>query len=183
MNPVAVYLCIFSTFLVFSLVSKGNWTHVIMTETKQYVYLWHSVCICCFLPPPQRNCSSTGCKKIRGQVDDCHPVSERRNLPVDNPDLALENRCGRTKLWMAEGTKSVKCRGFGVFVKLDFHVPYSFCLSAGDWNTIWCRGIVKLQTYIWKIISYVISRHDMLVLIEVMYNINIILRYIWVIKI
>lgn len=54
-------------------------------------------------------------------------VSKRRNLPVDNPDLALENHSGRAKLWMTEGTKSVKCRGVGVFVKLYFHVLYSAC--------------------------------------------------------
>lgn len=90
------------------------------------------VCVCRFLPLPQRHCTSTGCEKIRGQVDDCHPVGERRTLPVDNPDLASENHYGRAKLWMAEGTKSVKCRGVGVFIKLNFHAPYSFCLSAGD---------------------------------------------------
>lgn len=128
----AVYLCIFPTLLIFSLVSKGNETHMIMTETKQvYVRLWGGVCICCFLPLLQRHCASTGCKKLHDQVDDCHPVSERRTLPVDNPDLASENHYGRAK-WMAEGTKPVKCRGVGVFVKLNFHVPCSFCLSAGD---------------------------------------------------
>lgn len=127
MNPIAVYLCIFSTLLLFSLVSKGKGTDVIMTETKHYVYLWCSVYVCCFLPVPQRNYSSTGCTTIRGQVDDCHPVSERRNLPVDNPDLALENHCGRAKLWMAEGTKSVKCK---VLVCLSNWISMCLILSA-----------------------------------------------------
>lgn len=92
------------------------------------------VCVCYFLPLPQRNCASTVCNKICGQVNDCNSVSEKRTLPVDNPGSASENHHGRAKLWMAEGTKSVKCRGVGVFVKLNFHAPFSFCLSTGDQN-------------------------------------------------
>lgn len=147
MNRITTYLFIFPTFLIFSLASKGNETDVIMTETKHvYVHLWVSVCR--FLPLLQRHCTFTGWEKIRGQVDDCRPISERRTLPVDNTDSASENHCGRAKLWMAEGTKSVKCRGVGVFVKLNFHALYSFCLSAGDWNIFWCRGIARFDFYI-----------------------------------
>lgn len=56
---------------------------MIMTETKHvYVPLWGSVCVCVcyFLPLPQRNYASTGCKKICDQVDDCNPVSEKKDL-------------------------------------------------------------------------------------------------------
>lgn len=46
MNMISTYLFIFSSLLIFSLVSKGNETHVIMTETKHvYVHLWGSVCL------------------------------------------------------------------------------------------------------------------------------------------
>lgn len=128
MNPIVVCLCIFPTFVIFSLVSEGSETHVIMTEIKHvFVCLWDNVCVCPFLPPPQRNCASTGYKKLRQQFYDCHPVSERRTLPVDSPHVASENHYGRAKLWMAEGTKSVKC----MFVKLNFHAPYSLLVSWG----------------------------------------------------
>lgn len=85
------------------------------------------MCVCPFLPLPQRNCASTGYKKSRHWVCDCHPVSGRRTLPVDSPRVASENHYGRAKLWMADGTKSVKC----MFVKLNFCAPYSLLVSWG----------------------------------------------------
>jgi len=158
---ITTYLFIFPTLLIFSLVSKGNETPVIVTETKHvYVRLQGSVCVCRFLPPPHRNCASTGCEKIRGHVGDCHPISERRTLPVDNPHSASENHYGRAKSWMAEGIKLVKCRGVGMFVKLYFCVPYSFCLSNGGWNIFWCRGIVRFKPSNIKIRRWVLSKHS-----------------------
>lgn len=46
MNLIVLYLCIFPTFVLFSLVSEGSETHVIMTEIKHvYVRLWDNVCV------------------------------------------------------------------------------------------------------------------------------------------
>lgn len=46
MNLVVVCLCIFPTFVLFSLVSEGSETHVIVTEIKHvYVRLWDNVCV------------------------------------------------------------------------------------------------------------------------------------------
>lgn len=119
MNLVVVYLCIFPAFVLFSLVSKGSETHVITAEINHVcVCLWDSVCVFA-LPLPQRSCASAGYKKLHHQVYDCHPVSERRTLPVDSPRVVSENHYGRAKLGLAEGTRSVKC----IFVKLNFHAP------------------------------------------------------------
>lgn len=143
MNPIVVCLCIFPTFVIFILVSEGSETHVIMTEIKHvFVCLWDNVCVCPFLPPPQRNCASTGYKKLRQQFYDCHPVSERRTLPVDSPHVASENHYGRAKLWMAEGTQSSACLSNWISMLL------TLCLSAGDWNTFLCsRGIMRFKTF------------------------------------
>lgn len=46
MNLIVLYLCIFPTFVLFSLVSEGSETHVIMAEIKHvYVRLWDIVCV------------------------------------------------------------------------------------------------------------------------------------------
>lgn len=46
MNLVVLYLCIFPTFGLFSLVSEGSETHVIVTVIKHvYVCLWDNVCV------------------------------------------------------------------------------------------------------------------------------------------
>lgn len=100
MNPIAVYLCIFSTLLVFSLVSKGNETCDRDRDKTLwfYVYSWGSVCVCCFLPLPQRNCSSTGCKKIHGQVDDFFQCQWKKELTCWQPRLGIGKSLRESKI-------------------------------------------------------------------------------------
>lgn len=128
MNPIVVCLCIFPTFVIFSLVSEGSETHVIMTEIKHvYVCLWDNVCVfALFFHCPK---GTVPLQSIRNYVIGYMTVIL---LVKEGPYLSTalmwhQNHYGRAKLWMAEGTKSVKC----MFVKLNFHAPYSLLVSWG----------------------------------------------------
>lgn len=94
MNLIIVYLCIFPTFVLFSLVSEGSETHVITTEIKPVcVCLWDSICVCLPFHCPKGTVLLQG---IRNYIIRCMTVIL---LVKEGPYLLTALMCIRKSLW------------------------------------------------------------------------------------
>lgn len=145
MNPIVVCLCIFPTFVIFSLVSEGSETHVIMTEIKHvYVCLWDNVCVfALFFHCPK---GTVPLQSIRNYVIGYMTVIL---LVKEGPYLSTalmwhqkiimgEQNYG----WLRAQSQLSACLSNWISMLL------TLCLSAEDWNTFSCsRGIMRFKTF------------------------------------